>query len=117
MFVDDIVATCHTLASIHLSSSDDNDRNPSQSTSTKGFQHRVFNLGGPERLSRVDMAKIVAEVREYNGSNSIIETSAASVDRGAASPSDISMECSRIREELGLEMMRFRDGLKKSFHL
>ena len=136
VYVDDIVATCHTLASMHLSNNIDdnnsnNSNNSSRNTSTStapsqaqsattmtGFQHRVFNLGGPERLSRVDMAKIVAEIRDCNGNNSsIVEASAASADRGAASPSDISMDCSRIREELGLEMMSFREGLKKSFHL
>jgi len=134
VYVDDIVATCHTLASIHLSNSNyDNNgsryiststapsqaQSSSSTTTMTGFQHRVFNLGGPERLSRVDMAKIVAEMRDYNGDNSsiIVEASAASADRGAASPSDISMDCSRIREELGLEMMSFREGLKKSFHL
>jgi dTDP-4-dehydrorhamnose reductase len=65
-------------------------------TSTRGFH--VFNMGGPERLSRVDMAKLVAEVRGYDAKH-IVEVPSASVSRGVASPSDISIDVSKLEKK------------------
>lgn len=94
--VDDIVATCMMLSS-----------NPK-------LTHRVFNLGGPERLSRVDMAKAVAIHRGYS-MNAIIEVPARSVDRGATSPADISMDTTLLKSELQIQPMSFSEGLKRCF--
>ncbi|CAH1419690.1 unnamed protein product [Lactuca virosa] len=51
----------------------------------------LLNVGGPDRLSRVQMAETVAHVRGYNTSL-IKPVSTSSIDRGVKSPSDISMD-------------------------
>jgi dTDP-4-dehydrorhamnose reductase len=57
---------------------------------------RVFNMGGPERLSRVDIAHKVAEAWGFDP-KCIIPAPSASVQRNVASPPDISMDISRIQ--------------------
>jgi len=71
---------------------------------------RVFNMGGPERLSRVDMAMALAKVKHYDTSN-IVSASSATVDRGVKSPPDISMDVSRIQSVLGIQLMCFEDAV------
>uniref|UniRef100_A0A8R7TZG2 Uncharacterized protein n=1 Tax=Triticum urartu TaxID=4572 RepID=A0A8R7TZG2_TRIUA len=54
----------------------------------------LLNVGGPDRVSKLQMAESVAEVRGYN--KSIIKSvPAASVNQGVASPSDISMDITK----------------------
>ncbi|XP_071688704.1 uncharacterized protein [Rutidosis leptorrhynchoides] len=55
----------------------------------------VLNVGGPDRLSRVQMAEVVARVRGYNTSL-IKPVSASSIDRGVKSPADISMDITKL---------------------
>ncbi|CAL9194912.1 unnamed protein product [Musa hybrid cultivar] len=53
----------------------------------------LLNVGGPNRVSRFQMAETVARIRGYN--HSLIKSvSASSVNRGVISPSDISMDIS-----------------------
>lgn len=75
------------------------------------LQHRLFNMGGPERLSRLEMAYITAECwnldRQY-----IIPALSASVKRGVTSPADISMDSSLLQQELkGVHFTRLQDAL------
>ncbi|PWA40357.1 NAD(P)-binding Rossmann-fold superfamily protein [Artemisia annua] len=51
----------------------------------------LLNVGGPDRLSRVQMAEVVARVRGYDAWL-IKQVSASSIDRGVKSPADISMD-------------------------
>ncbi|EEF50486.1 methionine adenosyltransferase 2 subunit beta [Ricinus communis] len=71
----------------------------------------LLNVGGPDRVSRVQMAEAVADIRGYN-SALIKSVSAASVDRGVLSPADISMNISRIVRELHFSPTPFRHGVK-----
>ncbi len=75
---------------------------------------RVFNMGGPERVSRVDMAEAVAAVRGHDP-GSIQSVSSATVDRGCASPPDISMDSARLEGEMRMKMTPFKDALKEIF--
>ncbi|EFN51077.1 hypothetical protein CHLNCDRAFT_141448 [Chlorella variabilis] len=59
------------------------------------LQHRLFNMGGPDRLSRADMAAAVAAACGYDPAL-ILAAPAASVPRPAPSPADISMDSSRL---------------------
>jgi hypothetical protein len=43
----------------------------------------------------------------------IVEASAATVDRGVASPPDISMDSRPTEEALGFSMARFEDALRQ----
>lgn len=52
-------------------------------------------MGGPERLSRVDMAQRVAEAWGLDPRN-IVPAPSNSIQRTVASPPDISMDISRI---------------------
>lgn len=71
---------------------------------------RVYNAGGPQRMSRVDMAVTLADARGYDRS-AILPGPAASVNRGVASPADISMDVSLLQEELGIRVRTFREAL------
>lgn len=66
-----------------------------------GTKRGVFNAGGPERLSRVDMAKKAADALNYSAKN-VVAARAASVDRGVASPADISMDSSKLERATGV---------------
>ncbi|KAL1213625.1 hypothetical protein V5N11_000694 [Cardamine amara subsp. amara] len=71
----------------------------------------VLNAGGPERLSRVQMAQVVAEVRGYDLSL-IKHVSASSVDRGVVSPADISMDITKLIQTLELSPTSFKDSVR-----
>ncbi|PON92016.1 dTDP-4-dehydrorhamnose reductase family [Trema orientale] len=79
---------------------------------SEGKQVRLLlNVGGPDRVSRVQMAETVAEIRGYNKSL-IKSVSASSVDRGVKSPADISMDITKLVETLGISPVSFKDGVR-----
>ncbi|KAL6981900.1 hypothetical protein U1Q18_023518 [Sarracenia purpurea var. burkii] len=71
----------------------------------------LLNVGGPDRVSRAQMAEAVARVRGYNLSL-IKPVSAASVDRGVKSPADISMDISKLIQTLGISPIPFENGVR-----
>uniref|UniRef100_A0A453Q5B3 RmlD-like substrate binding domain-containing protein n=1 Tax=Aegilops tauschii subsp. strangulata TaxID=200361 RepID=A0A453Q5B3_AEGTS len=71
----------------------------------------LLNVGGPDRVSRLQMAESVAEVRGYSKSM-IKSVPASSVNRGVASPSDISMDITRLTQTLGIQPITFLDGVR-----
>lgn len=71
----------------------------------------LLNVGGPDRVSRVQMAETVAHVGGYNTSL-IKPVSASLVDRGVKSPSDISMDITKLIDTLGISPVTFRDGVR-----
>ncbi|WCJ23169.1 NAD(P)-binding Rossmann-fold superfamily protein [Euphorbia peplus] len=71
----------------------------------------VLNVGGPDRLSRVQMAEVVADVRGYNRAL-IKPVSASTVDRGVLSPADISMDISKLIQTVNVLPTSFKDGVK-----
>ena len=73
---------------------------------------RVYNVGGPHRLSRLDMARQVAEVWGLS-SEAIVPAPCSSVQRPVRSPADISMDSSRLEDELGVQMTSFREALRQ----
>lgn len=71
----------------------------------------LLNVGGPDRVSRVQMAEVVAEIRGY--STSLIKpVSASSVDRGVQSPADISMDITKLVQTLNIDPVTYKDGVK-----
>lgn len=127
--VDDLVAACAELL-----------RRAEQGPP---LQHRVFNLGGPERcvprgrlttraagidcqiacahacsrsLSRADMGDAVAALRGHPRAN-VRRVPAASVSRPVPSPADISMDSSRAQTELGLTLTPFAEAVRRAFKL
>ncbi|KAI9110033.1 hypothetical protein K1719_019074 [Acacia pycnantha] len=71
----------------------------------------VLNAGGPDRVSRVQMAEAVAQFRGYDTS-SIQPVSASSVDRGVRSPADISMDIARLVQILKIHPTSFKEGVR-----
>ncbi|KAK6141022.1 hypothetical protein DH2020_025232 [Rehmannia glutinosa] len=71
----------------------------------------ILNVGGPDRLSRVQMAEAVAHVRGYNTSL-IKPVSASSVDRGVKSPSDISMDITKLIQTIGISPTSYTEGVR-----
>lgn len=76
----------------------------------------LLNVGGPDRVSRVQMAETVAHVRGYNTSL-IKQVSASSVYRGVSSPADISMDISKLIQTLNISPTSFRDGVMLTLDL
>lgn len=62
---------------------------------------QTYNMGGPQRLSRVGMAGAVADALGL-GHDNIVAAPSASVSRPFASPADISMDSSALQRDLGL---------------
>ena len=73
---------------------------------------RVYNMGGPDRLSRLQMAETVAAVCGYP-TDAITAAPASSVQRPVRSPPDISMDSSKIEAELGIKLVAFADAVKQ----
>nr|XP_016454244.1 PREDICTED: methionine adenosyltransferase 2 subunit beta-like isoform X1 [Nicotiana tabacum] len=71
----------------------------------------LLNVGGPDRVSRVQMAEAVAHIRGYNLSL-IKPVSSSTVNRGVKSPADISMDITRLIQTLNMSTTAFRDGVK-----
>ncbi|XP_057531673.1 uncharacterized protein LOC130809859 isoform X1 [Amaranthus tricolor] len=76
----------------------------------------LLNLGGPDRVSRVQMAKAVAESRGYDTSL-INSVSASSVDRGVKSPADISMDIDKLVKTLNISPISFKEGVKLTLNI
>nr|XP_027192871.1 methionine adenosyltransferase 2 subunit beta isoform X2 [Cicer arietinum] len=71
----------------------------------------LLNVGGRDRVSRVQMAEAVAQFRGHDTSL-IKPVSASSVDRGVKSPADISMDITRLIQTLQINPVSFKDGVK-----
>ena len=80
------------------------------------IQHRLFNMGGPERLSRLNMAYKVAECWDLDKSY-IISALSASVKRNVTSPADISMDSLRLKQQLPMvQLTSLEDALMDIEH-
>ena len=69
--------------------------------SKAGTIRGVFNCGGPDRVSRVQMAKTAAFALSLSDKN-IQSAPSASVNRGVKSPLDISMDSSKLEKATGV---------------
>ena len=69
-------------------------------------------MGGPDRLSRLEMAQTVADICGYT-SDAIIAAPSSTVQRPVRSPPDISMDSSRIEADLDMKLTAFRDAVKQ----
>jgi len=72
---------------------------------------RLWHAGGPERLSRVEMGRILCEVRGRDTSN-IRERTRAEAGVEALRPRDVSLESQRLWAAAGWKVRSFRDGLQ-----
>lgn len=72
---------------------------------------RLFNMGGPQRLSRAEMAFELAAFLRLDAQGVVLAAPAASVPRPVPSPADISMDSSRLVSALALQLTPFVDAL------
>ncbi|GFH15747.1 RmlD_sub_bind domain-containing protein, partial [Haematococcus lacustris] len=96
VYVQDIVAVVQKLAAWQVQAGAEGKCGKARSLTLPP----VLNMGGPDRLSRVDMALMVARHRGHSPSL-VRPAPSASVARGVASPQDISMDVSRLALLLG----------------
>ena len=87
---------------------------PGQGREPGGIEHRVFNLGGPERLSRADMGDALVAVRGYPRDR-VVRVPCSSVVRDPPSPQDISMDVQRVQRVLGIRLTPFGEALREIF--
>lgn len=69
-------------------------------------------MGGPARLSRLDMAQQIAAAWGFS-TDAIVSAPASSVQRQVKSPQDISMDSSRLEADLSMKLTAFSDALKQ----
>ncbi len=74
----------------------------------------TFNLGGPDRLSRVDMAHKVARVLGAEPSLVRPRPAPPAAERGVASPADISMCSDALESALGLRFSPFEAAVREA---
>jgi dTDP-4-dehydrorhamnose reductase len=74
----------------------------------------IYNLGGPDRLSRVDMVSAVASHLGL-AMDCVQKASSASGKRDVPSPLDISMDSSKLQALLPFRLSKFCQGLKQVF--
>lgn len=73
-------------------------------------------MGGPDRVSRVDMARRAASVMCVADTN-VVSVPAASVDRGVASPADISMDSTAITATTGVKPRGWEEQVRVALAL
>lgn len=77
----------------------------------KKHRQEVFNMGGPERLNRVQMAEAVAMYRGYDRGCIVPSSSRELVaQRGYLSPADISMDSSKLQRTSGIRMRTMKEA-------
>jgi len=76
--------------------------------------HRVLNMGGSERVSRVDIAQAVAAHLSLDG-GCIVSAPASSVPLAVASPADISMDSSKLFSIVPFAPLVLREALRFVF--
>lgn len=76
-------------------------------------QHRVLNVGSPQRLSRADMGDAVVRVRGHPHDR--VKRVPTPQQRPFASPQDISMNSTRAEQLLGRGMTPFDEAVRRVF--
>ena len=71
----------------------------------------TYNMGGPERLSRLDMALAVADAMGIDGQGMISSCTSDELGRPYRSPPDISMDSRALHQRTGIHCMPFKDML------
>ena len=80
----------------------------------RGVFRHTFNMGGVDRLSRLEMARAVARAMGVDGDSMdqlIIPCTSAELDRPYRSPLDISMDSSAVYRFTGVQPMSFDEML------
>lgn len=75
----------------------------------------AYNLGGPERLSRADIARaVVAELAPGREHELVVPTARDPARFAVASPADISIDSSRLMALTGLQRASLRETVRRA---
>lgn len=78
--------------------------------SSEGSRGVVMNMGGPERLARYDMAKLISEFLGAD-SRKLVSGLSKDIDRGFTSPEDTSTNSSLLFRVTGVKTTTLKDNL------
>lgn len=92
--VDDVVATVERCLEV---------------SSSAGLAHEIFNLGGSERLTRLEMGQVLATALGHPWDCQRVSHLAEST-MPAPRPADVSMNTTRVAALLGRRLLSFQDG-------
>ncbi len=79
---------------------------------TTAEAHGVFHAGGPERLSRMEMGRILCRVLG-TGENLLVPTRLADSNYPAPRPRDVSLDSGRLRKAVGFGPRTLEAGLRE----
>ncbi len=74
----------------------------------------LFNLAGPDRVSRVEFGEMLAELKGLDGSL-IDKVTADSVPRRVQRPRDLSMRSDKICSTLGMSLTPLKEGIERGY--
>ena len=75
----------------------------------------VYNMGGPDRVSRVDVAQAVAAFRGYDATRIKAVARASLPPSATASPPDIAMDSGRLAAVTGIAPSALQQMLSPTF--
>jgi nucleoside-diphosphate-sugar epimerase len=113
-YVADLVAAVAAALALHEQQEGQQGQQQEAQQQQQEQQQRVFNVGGPARMNRVDMALAVAAEKGHDPAL-VLPGSAASVARTCATPADISMDSSAVQRQLGIRLTPFTEALKQIY--
>lgn len=112
VFVGDIVAVIHSI----LRGLAGLPSTPTEPSAKLPLPMQKYNMGGPSRFSRVEMAHLVARYRGISLGDAekvILSVPSDSVKRPYASPKDISMDSSALTKDFGVVMRELGDVMRE----
>jgi len=78
--------------------------------------HRIYHVGGPERISRAEFGKRLAALRGYDASK-IHPVTLSELSTGYPRPADVSLVSTRIQNAHAVKPTSIEDGLRETFNL
>lgn len=82
------------------------------------FESSIYNMGGPHRVSRFDMANMIAKHFSFDASDTFIAAEKANLNQGpddVASPLDISMSSTKLEKVVGFKFKDLEQTIKETF--
>ncbi|HOJ60706.1 MAG TPA: SDR family oxidoreductase [bacterium] len=77
-------------------------------------QHRIYHVGGPERMSRLEIGRRLAAFRGYDPSL-LRPVTQAEADTGCPRPKDVSLNSARVQAAHAVKFTPFEEALKAIF--
>lgn len=79
-------------------------------------QHRIYHIGGPEKISREDFGRRLAKLRGYDEKN-INSVKLADFDTGYPRAADVALNSERIQTAHALQLTPIEEALRETFEM